>query len=66
MAREGGPLWRRSSRCGNENECVEVAVVRGWVLARDSKGLARPALMFTADVWSVFLDAVGAGELEKP
>nr|WP_309486368.1 DUF397 domain-containing protein [Streptomyces griseoaurantiacus] len=41
-------------------------MVRGWVLARDSKGLARPALMFTADVWSVFLDAVGAGELEKP
>ncbi|MER5878479.1 DUF397 domain-containing protein [Streptomyces sp. NPDC001910] len=62
----GKPLWRRSSRCGNESECVEVAVGRDLVLARDSKALARPALMFTAGVWSAFTGAVRAGELPKP
>lgn len=30
-------MWRRSSVCGNESECVEVAVCEGRVLARDSK-----------------------------
>ncbi|WP_328686203.1 DUF397 domain-containing protein [Streptomyces sp. NBC_00343] len=39
---------------------------RDWVLARDSKALAWPALTFTAGVWSVFLDAVRAGELHNP
>ncbi|MET7987669.1 DUF397 domain-containing protein [Streptomyces sp. NPDC005281] len=66
MVHEGKPLWRRSSRCGNESECVEVAVERDGVLARDSKTLAGPPLTFTAGVWSVFLDAVRAGELENP
>ncbi|MEV6409683.1 MULTISPECIES: DUF397 domain-containing protein [Streptomyces] len=36
---------------------------RDWVLARDSKALAWPALTFTAGVWSAFMDAVRAGEL---
>ncbi|MFF8531741.1 DUF397 domain-containing protein [Streptomyces sp. NPDC015532] len=66
MVHGGKPLWRRSSRCGNESECVEVAVGRDLVLARDSKTLARPALMFTTGVWSAFMDAVRAGELPKP
>ncbi|MFJ6086913.1 DUF397 domain-containing protein [Streptomyces sp. NPDC092369] len=65
MVHGGKPLWRRSSKCGNESECVEVAVERDWVLARDSKALAWPAVTFTAGVWSVFLDAVRAGELEN-
>ncbi|WP_328558414.1 MULTISPECIES: DUF397 domain-containing protein [unclassified Streptomyces] len=41
-------------------------MARDWVRARDSKALAQPALMFTAGVWSVFLDAVRAGELQNP
>lgn len=66
MVHGGKPLWLRSSRCGNENECVEVAVRCGCVLARDSKAPARPALTFTARVWTDFLDAVAVGELEGP
>ncbi|MFD8110078.1 MULTISPECIES: DUF397 domain-containing protein [Streptomyces] len=66
MVRAGQPLWRRSSKCGNENECVEVAVGRDRVHTRDSKAPARPALTFTAGVWSAFLDSVRAGELQSP
>ncbi|MFB7575175.1 DUF397 domain-containing protein [Streptomyces sp. NPDC056165] len=57
-------MWRRSSRCGNENECVEVAVSQDCVLARDSKVPARSALCFTTAVWTDFLQAVRVGELE--
>nr|WP_239015578.1 DUF397 domain-containing protein [Streptomyces sp. CdTB01] len=39
---------------------------RDWVLARDSKALTWPAVTFTAGVWSEFLDAVRAGELQNP
>ncbi|MFE7932189.1 DUF397 domain-containing protein [Streptomyces sp. NPDC057456] len=62
----GQPLWRRSSRCGNESECVEVAMQRDHVLARDSKTPAQPALTFTAGVWSEFLDAMRAEVLQSP
>ncbi|WP_435273467.1 DUF397 domain-containing protein [Streptomyces parvulus] len=60
---EGQPLWRRSSMCGNESECVEVAVCEGQVLTRDSKALGRTPLGFTASVWTEFLHAVAQGEL---
>ncbi|MCZ9346205.1 DUF397 domain-containing protein [Streptomyces sp. TRM76130] len=63
---KGKPLWRRSSRCGNENECVEVAVRMGRVLARDSKTPARASLRFAASAWTHFLYAVTQGELDGP
>ncbi|WP_437083898.1 DUF397 domain-containing protein [Streptomyces sp. enrichment culture] len=63
---KGKPLWRRSSRCGNESECVEVAVRKGRVLTRDSKAPARSSLRFTASAWTHFLHAVEQGELDGP
>ncbi|WP_405884845.1 MULTISPECIES: DUF397 domain-containing protein [unclassified Streptomyces] len=66
MVHGGQPLWRRSSACGNENECVEVAVQEGHVLARDSKAPARSALFFATPVWTDFLRAVTQGELAGP
>ncbi|MBT2414263.1 DUF397 domain-containing protein [Streptomyces sp. ISL-12] len=63
---KGKPLWRRSSRCGNESECVEVAVRQGRVLTRDSKAPARSSLHFTASAWTHFLHAVEQGELDGP
>lgn len=59
-------MWRRSSMCGNESECVEVTVREGRVLARDSKALGRTPLGFTASVWTDFLHAVAQGELNGP
>ncbi|NNN32057.1 DUF397 domain-containing protein [Streptomyces sp. S3(2020)] len=64
VVHRGKPLWRRSSRCGNESECVEVAVCEDRVLARDSKEPRRSPLRFTAPVWTRFLRAVNQGALE--
>ncbi|MER6180471.1 DUF397 domain-containing protein [Streptomyces sp. NPDC001652] len=64
MVHRGKPLWRRSSRCGNESECVEVAVCEDRVFARDSKEPLRSSVQFTAPVWTRFLRAVAQGALE--
>ncbi|MFS4106752.1 MULTISPECIES: DUF397 domain-containing protein [Streptomyces] len=65
VVHEGRPLWRRSSACGNEMECLEVAVRADHVLTRDSKKSAASALHFTAPAWTGFLRAVSRGELER-
>ncbi|MFF8950442.1 DUF397 domain-containing protein [Streptomyces sp. NPDC014684] len=57
MGHGGQPLWRRSSRCGNENECLEVAVREDSVFARDSKQPHRAPLSFSAPAWTEFLRA---------
>lgn len=60
--------WRRSSHSGdngdNGGNCVEAApgFIPGLVPVRDSKDPEGPALLFTADAFTAFLDAVRAGE----
>lgn len=44
--------------CGNENECLEVAVREHLVFARDSKQPRHAPLSFTAVAWTEFLRAV--------
>jgi len=55
------PQWSRSSYCGT-GACVEVAKVADQFLVRDSKNPDTPALTFTADEWTAFLDGAAAGE----
>ncbi|HET6858429.1 MAG TPA: DUF397 domain-containing protein [Streptomyces sp.] len=51
--------WRRSSRSTGMNNCVEAARLAGDLLAvRDSKNVARPALLFASEAWTSFLSAV--------
>jgi len=64
VVHKGKPLWRKSSSCGNENECVEVAVGEGQVRARDSKKPGHPPLSFTTPAWVTFLRALTQGELD--
>lgn len=64
MVHKGKPLWRKSSLCGNENECVEVAVGEGQVLARDSKKPGRSPLSFSTPAWTRFLLALTQEELD--
>ncbi|MEU1474353.1 DUF397 domain-containing protein [Streptomyces sp. NPDC005760] len=64
VVHRGKPLWRRSSRCGNESDCVEVAVFGDRVLARDSKEPCCSPVQFTAPVWARFLHAVIQDALE--
>ncbi|WP_406302263.1 DUF397 domain-containing protein [Streptomyces sp. NBC_00885] len=64
MVHGGQPLWCRSSACGNETECVEVAVQAEHILARDAKAPTASVLQFTAVAWADFLRAVTQGKLE--
>ncbi|OMI33599.1 DUF397 domain-containing protein [Streptomyces sparsogenes] len=54
------PQWFTSSYSANGGQCVEVAAnlaaSRGLVPVRDSKEPEGPALTFTADAWSAFVE----------
>lgn len=57
--------WRKSSRSGAVNNCVEVArnLPQG-VAVRDSKRPAGPALMVSRPAWHAFTAKVRAGEFD--
>lgn len=56
--------WRKSSRSGNEGDCVEVAEnVPTVVGVRDSKDPAGPVLMFSRSTFASFVTAVGSRTL---
>ncbi|WFB09830.1 DUF397 domain-containing protein [Streptomyces sp. LX-29] len=61
------PRWFKSSYSSNGGQCVEVAAnlvsPSGVVPVRDSKNPEGPALVFSSDGWSSFVDAVKRGEL---
>ncbi|QUH00607.1 DUF397 domain-containing protein [Saccharopolyspora erythraea] len=48
-------IWRRSSRSGNNLNCVEIARVPEAVAVRDSKDPEGPALVFTSTAFTAFL-----------
>jgi Domain of unknown function (DUF397) len=52
---EPGIAWRRSTKSVSGN-CVEVAVVGGSVLIRDSADRDGAVLRFPPAAWSAFLD----------
>jgi Domain of unknown function (DUF397) len=59
-----GPVFRRSSFCGQAG-CVEVAAILGEQIAvRDAKDSrpSAPVLRFTVTEWNAFLSGVAAGE----
>ncbi|MFE3113037.1 Scr1 family TA system antitoxin-like transcriptional regulator [Kitasatospora indigofera] len=60
-----GASWRKASYSGgNGGACVEVAdAFPGLVPVRDSKDPDGPALVFRAEAWSSFVDAVKSGGL---
>jgi hypothetical protein len=51
--------WRRSPACGgSDSGCVELAILDGEVLLRDSKAPHGPVLSFTRREWLAFVAAV--------
>jgi Domain of unknown function (DUF397) len=57
-----GAQWRKSSFSGQHN-CVEVAMLGGGEVAvRHSRQPGGPALVFTPDEWSAFLQGAWHGE----
>ncbi len=58
-------VWRKSSRSGAGNECVQVAeLADGGRAVRDSKNPTGPALRFTPAEWATFTTSVRDGEFD--
>ncbi len=58
--------WRKSSRSGGGDNCVEVAVAAdGNVGVRDSKNPTGPVLAFSREEWAAFTGGVRDGEFDK-
>ncbi|MGA8117417.1 MAG: DUF397 domain-containing protein [Actinocatenispora sp.] len=57
--------WRKSTRSGNQSNCVEVAASETAALVgvRDSKCRTVGPLVVSLTQWSSFVDAVRAGTL---
>lgn len=61
-----GEVWRRSSRCGANNDCVEIARVPGGRSVRDAKlGGASPVLSFPDGAFDAFLARCGEGAFDR-
>ena len=55
-----GAVWRKSTHSNGSGNCIEVAddFISGIIPVRDSKDPQGPALMFGAEAWSAFVQAV--------
>ena len=58
--------WVKAAASAGNGQCVEVAGMPGGdrVAIRDSKDPFGPVLVYTAQEWTLFLDAAKAGEFD--
>jgi hypothetical protein len=59
-----GAMWRKSSRSGAGNDCVELVVARIGAAVRDSKNPEAGHVAFVGTGWDAFLGAVKEGRLD--
>ena len=64
---EADVIWRKSSWSGVNGNCVEVAALRGGLVAvRDTKDAGcGPILTFGSRDWDAFVDALKNGDLPE-
>lgn len=59
--------WRKSIRSVHgSNNCVEVMIVSGAVMVRDSKNPGADVLTFFPMAWRNFLAALAGGDIREP
>jgi hypothetical protein len=59
-----GAIWHKSTHSGAANACVEHgSLTTGRQAVRDTKDRDRGALVFDAEAWRSFVDAVRDGAL---
>jgi hypothetical protein len=57
-------VWRKSSRSGAQNSCVELADLSDAIAVRDSKNPDGAKLAFTRREWDAFAARVKSGRLD--
>jgi hypothetical protein len=58
--------WRKSSWSGASGDCIEVAsLARATIHIRDSKDPSGAVLSFSASEWSVFINSLHNGQLDR-
>lgn len=56
--------WRKSTRSGDNGQCVEVRRVDATIEVRDSKDRSGPVLSFTLAEWAAFTAGSKDGEFD--
>jgi len=59
-------MWRKSTKSGGAQDCVEVDTDAPTVGVRDSKDQAGAVLRFDPRAWVDFLDVVKTGAFDRP
>jgi hypothetical protein len=59
-----GQRWRKSSRSGAGNDCVELVVASVGAAVRDSKNPEAGHVSFDVPNWDVFMGAIKDGHLD--
>jgi uncharacterized protein DUF397 len=57
--------WRKSSRCGEAGQCVEIAISRDEVLVRRADQPAGPVLRFSHSGWLDLISGIKAGGFDS-
>lgn len=57
--------WRKTTRSDANGNCVEVAQLTNAIAVRHSKNPAGPALVFTPDEWTAFVEGAKDGEFDR-
>lgn len=58
--------WRKSSRSGGSNQCVECSAAPGTRGIRDSKAPGGPVVVVPSGAFARMVDAVKRGRLDAP